>query len=106
MKEPDNRLFHLHNGQYGAAIAVHVTPRSHQDQIQGISEDGTIKIRLCAQESVEEINLALLGYLAKILGISRNKMEIVAGENCADKLIAIFDSDTSAIQKKITQSIR
>jgi len=102
----NDRHFHLHGGQYGAAIAVHVTPRSNQQDVHGIMEDGTIKIRLQAQESTREINRALLQFLSEILNVSQNKLEIVAGEHCSEKLIAILDVDAATIQEKITQSIR
>ena len=102
----DNRQFHLHNGQYGTAIAVRVTPRSNQQGVNEIMEDGTIKIRLQAQESAEEINRALLQFLSEILGVSQNKMEIIAGEHCAEKLVAILDIDANTLQEKIAQNIR
>ncbi|NPV76740.1 MAG: DUF167 domain-containing protein [Anaerolineae bacterium] len=102
----DSRRFHLHSGQYGTAIAVRVTPRSSQQGVCGIMEDGTIKIRLHAQESAEEVNRALLQYLSEILGVSQSKMEIVAGKHCAEKLVAILDIDANTIQRKITQNLR
>lgn len=91
----------FHEGKFGAAIIVRVIPRSSRNEIAEILPDGTIKIRLTAIPEEKELNKALLNYLAKILGVSINQLEVVAGFNGSDKLVTIIGIDTDTVQKRV-----
>ena len=91
----------FHEGKFGAAITVRVIPRSSRNEIAEILPDGTIKIRLTAIPEEKELNKALLNYLAKILGVSINQLEVVAGFNGSDKLVTIIGIDTDTVQKRV-----
>ncbi len=91
----------FHEGKFGAAITVRVIPRSSRNEIAEILPDGTIKIRLTSITEEKELNKALLNYLAKILGVSFNQLEVVAGFNGTDKLVTIIGIDTDTVQKRV-----
>ncbi len=102
MKE---REFNLHDGKMGAAITVRVTPRSSRNEISEILDDGTVKVRLTAAQNEEQINQALIAFLAQILGAKTDQVEIVAGGTGKDKLVTITDMNKAEVQEKILQNI-
>ena len=65
-------------------------------------EDGTIKVHVTALPDGGEDNLAMMSLLAEVLGISKNKVDLVAGEDGQDKLVSILGMDAV----KLTQAIR
>ena len=91
----------FHEGKFGAAITVRVIPRSSRNEIAEILPDGTIKIRLTSIPEEKELNRALLNYLAQILGVSPNQLEVVGGFNSRNKLVTIIGIDTNTVQKRV-----
>lgn len=89
------------NGKSGAAITVRITPRSGRDEITGVLEDGTIKIRLKAPPVEGQANSALINFLSDVLGIAPTKIEIVAGHTSKVKLITILELDSATVQERI-----
>lgn len=99
------RKFNLHDGKSGAAITVHVTSRSRQNEIREIQDDGTVSVHLAGSQSVEKANQALIAFLAQVLEIHPSQLEIVAGMQSSDKLITILDLDKSLVEDRIRKSI-
>lgn len=83
------RKFKLHDGKRGAALTVRVTPRARKTEFAGIMEDGTIRIRVTQPPVEGKANVALIEFLAKVLGVSKRRIEIVAGEKGLDKIVSI-----------------
>ena len=103
MKE---REYHLHDGKSGAAITVRVVPNSAQTEIGEILEDGTVTVRLKAQASEAKVNAALLAFLAEVLQVRVDQLEIVAGMTGPDKLVTITDLDKNVVHNRIMQRVR
>jgi len=99
------RSYHLHNGKKGSAIAVRVTTRARKDEIVELLNDGTIRIRLVAPPIEGKTNDALTKFLAEVLGVSKSKIEIVAGLKGRDKLVSVLDLDADSAQQKILEHI-
>ena len=99
------REFHFHDSRGGSSLAVRVTPRSTRNEIVEIISDGTIRIRLTSGASDTESNPALIAFLAKILEVSPQRLEIVAGITGRDKLVAILDMDAEAVHHKIISQL-
>jgi len=104
MKE-EKQTINIHSGKMGAAITVKVIPRSSRNEIAGIQEDGTIKIRLTAAPVEGQANKALVEFLAEVLDIAKSKIEIIGGLSGRIKLITILDLDPTIVQKKILDHI-
>ena len=102
----ESRKFHLHDGKSGSAITVRVSPRSGKNQITGILEDGTVKIRLTASPVDGKANKTLIEFLSKVLVCDRKDIEIVAGETGRDKLITIMNIDSNEVNKRIAAEIK
>jgi len=96
-----NRQFRLHSGKKGSALAVRVTPRASRNEIVEMLDDGTIKVRLAAPPADNEANRALIEFLADILGVSKSRLDIVAGVTGRDKLIAVLDMDAETAHQRI-----
>jgi uncharacterized protein len=99
------RKFHLHNGKSGSAITVRVTPRASKNEISEILDDGTVKIRLTTPPDETASNQALLIFLAEVLGVKTSQIEIVAGITGKDKLVAVTNMDSSALQTKLLEKL-
>jgi hypothetical protein len=95
------RKFNLHNGVQGAAFAVRVTPRARKTGVAGVMEDGTIRVRVASPPVEGKANEALLEFLARVLGVRRSRMEIVAGERGLDKLVSVHDMSAVEAQARI-----
>jgi len=100
-----SKPFHLHDGKKGAALAVRVTPRAGKNEIVDILCDGTVKVRLAAPPVEGKANAELLKFLAKVLDVKVNQLELVAGIGGRDKLISVIDMDVVTLHNKIVDHI-
>lgn len=97
--------FNLHDGKMGAAITVRIGPHASRNEISEILPDGTIKIRLAAPAGDAHVNPALIQFLANILQIAPNLIEIIAGQSGKDKLITILSLDSDMVQERIMKYV-
>lgn len=95
----DARNFHLHHSQGGAAITVRITSRAKKNEIAEILNDGTVNVHLAAGQA--DVNQALVQYLADVLKIQPNQLEVVAGGTGRDKLVTILNLDAETVQERI-----
>lgn len=72
----------------GASFAVKVAPRASQNQISQVSE-GALKVRLTAPPVDGAANQALVKLLAKALGLSRSKVQVIKGFKSRDKRVLV-----------------
>ena len=100
------RRFRFHDGRTGAAMAVHVTPRSRKNELTGISPDGTLRVRLTAPPVEGSANKALLELLAHVLGVRTNALEIIAGEKGKDKIISVVDLDAHTVEERVKKHLK
>jgi uncharacterized protein len=98
------RDYKLHNGKKGAAIAVRVTPRATRNQIIGALQDGTIKIHIAAVPNEGQAN-EIDRVLIRILGVPKERIEVVAGDMGRDKLVSVLDMDSETLHQKIVDNI-
>jgi len=73
----------------GAAITVKVQPRARKTEVAGLMADGTVKIRVAAPPVDGAANKALIEFLALVLGLPKNQIDIIAGEASEHKLISL-----------------
>jgi hypothetical protein len=99
------KKFRLHDGKKGSAIAVRVIPRAKNNEIVEIMSDGTVKVRLAAQPTAEELNTGLIDYLSSVLGVKPSQIEIVAGMSHRSKLVSVVDMNSSDVHQRILQNL-
>jgi uncharacterized protein len=101
----DSKKHRFHNAKSGAAITVRVTPRSSKNEIAGIQEDGTIKIRLTAAPVEGQANSGLIKFLSGLLDVAPSRIEIIAGQSGRDKLVTITGMTADEVQNLIVKAI-
>ena len=106
MDEHSKLRFRLHDARGGAALTVRVTPRARRTEVAGVREDGTLKIRLAAPPVEGKANQALIKFLAGLLGVRRQSIEIVAGHTGLDKIISITDLSAAEVEQRIRRHVR
>jgi uncharacterized protein (TIGR00251 family) len=99
------RNYKLHNGKKGAALAIRVTTRAKENKIIGALSDGTIKMHIAAEPTEGKANEELVSFLAAVLGVGKDRIEVVAGDTGRDKLVSVLDMDSETLHKKIVENI-
>ncbi len=79
--------------QAGLLLSVRLTPRGGRDGLDGVETlaDGreVLKIRVRAAPSDGEANAALVAFLAKLLGLPRSRVTLVAGASARLKSVLL-----------------
>jgi uncharacterized protein (TIGR00251 family) len=81
----------------GTAITVKVIPRAKKNEVAGLMDDGSIRIRLTAPPVEGAANQALVDFLAELLGLHRSQIEIVAGLSSEHKLVSLVGIAPQAV---------
>ncbi len=68
-------------------FAVRLTPRGGRDAIDGVGEDGALRVRVSAPPVEGAANEALCRLLARALGVAPAGVRIVAGASGRRKLV-------------------
>jgi uncharacterized protein (TIGR00251 family) len=69
--------------------------------VGGILEDGTIRIRIQEPPVEGKANRALVTFLSKVLGVRKNRIEIVAGQKGLDKIVAVEAMTAEEVENRI-----
>ena len=96
-----NRNFKITDAKRGAAFTVRVVTRAQKNEIVGVQEDNSLKIRLTASPSEGQANDALIKFLAQRLGVPEANIEIVAGRDSRDKWISVEGISTADAEEKL-----
>lgn len=96
-----NRNFKITDAKRGAAFTVRVVTRAQKNEIVGVQEDNSLKIRLTASPSEGQANDALIKFLAERLGVPEGNIEIVAGRDSRDKWISVEGISTADVEEKL-----
>ena len=88
----------------GVEIAVHAQPRASRSRLTG-EHDGRLKVQLAAPPVEGEANDALLVLLARVLGVPRRQLELVAGQSGRRKLVRVEGLDVEAAAAAILKAL-
>jgi len=88
-----------------ATIAVHVRPGAKQTKIIGQVE-GVWQIRVAAPAVEGKANMALLKYLAKILGARKSAVILRQGERSRMKVVEVEGLTQQQAENRLQQDIR
>lgn len=69
-------------------IQVQIQPRSSKNEITGL-HNGRLKIKISAPPVNGKANQALIEFIAKALGVSKSKVEIVKGHTSKFKTLKV-----------------
>ena len=86
-------------------LAVRLTPRGGREAIDGWAVDGDgrpyLKVRVAAPPVEGAANAALLGFLAKVLGLPRSALTLASGAGARLKLIEIAGCDPLSLERTL-----
>lgn len=82
-------------------ISVKVITNAKLDEIVGLMDDGTLKIRIKAKPVQGKANSYLRKYLSKRLGIHSGDIEIISGIYSRKKMIKIENVSKKVILEKL-----
>jgi len=77
-------------------LAVRLTPRGGADRVDGVGEDGVLRVRVTAPPVDGAANEALCRLLARELRIARGAVRVVAGEAARRKVVEV-DADAAML---------
>lgn len=98
----NDREFKITDARGGAALGVRVVTRATETEIVGRNEEGALKVRLTAGPAGDPAaNAELVRFLADKLGVSADKIEIVAGADKRDKILSIVGISTEEVEQKL-----
>jgi uncharacterized protein (TIGR00251 family) len=72
----------------GVNIRVYVAPRASANKVLGL-HNGALKIALTAPPVEGAANKALVEFLAKVLGVPRSAVALLAGESSRNKVVSV-----------------
>ncbi len=80
-------------------LSVKVVPNASKSEFAGWLDDSTLKVRIQSPAQDGKANKALVAFLAKQIGVSKNQISIVRGETSRQKLIAFERLSSSQFEK-------
>lgn len=69
-------------------LSIRVVPNASKSELGEWLADGSLKIRIQSPAQDGKANKALVAFLAKLTGVSKNRIAIRSGETSRQKLIA------------------
>lgn len=79
-----------------ATVSVRVVPRSSKEGVAGF-EGGVVRIRLNAPPVEGKANEALVRFLAKAVGVPKNRIALVTGEKGRNKIVRVVGITREAL---------
>ena len=86
-------------------LKVRVQPKSSRNQVDGF-EDGTLRLRVTAQPVDGKANAGVIALMAKTLGVSKSRLEIVRGHGSRDQVISIETLTEQEVHRRIEAAVK
>lgn len=83
-----------------AKIAVQITPSASKNEVIGMQND-VLRIKISAPPVKGKANKELIDYLSHLLGISKDRLDIIKGHTSKNKLISIDGLNKISVLEKI-----
>jgi uncharacterized protein YggU (UPF0235/DUF167 family) len=86
-------------------LTIRINFQAENNEIVNILTDGTVKSNLKLLRYAEKSNVVLISFLLRILGISAEKIEIIAGHSVREKLVSSMAMDPVRVQEQIFRGV-
>ena len=86
-------------------MTIRINFQAENNEIVDILTDGTVKVSLKVLRYAEKSNVVLISFLLQILGISAEKIEIIAVHSGRDKLVSSMAMDPVSVQELIIKGV-
>lgn len=84
----------------GAVFKVKVAPGSSRNEICGVL-DGMLKIKLTQPAEKGKANQTLINFLAQLLDVKKNQVNIISGQTSRVKQIQVLSMSPGTLLKKL-----
>lgn len=84
----------------GVVFTVKVVPGSSRNAVCGLL-DGMVKVKISAAPEKGKANQCLVGFLAKIIGVKKNAVRIVAGKTNPVKSVEVVGVSGDEVVEKL-----
>jgi len=84
----------------GVVFAANIVPGSSRTGVCGLL-NGMLKIKISAAPEKGKANQALVGFLAKKLGVKKNAVSIISGQTNPVKQVQVLGISTETLLKKL-----
>ena len=91
-------------GKDGVVLRVHLQPGAGRETVVGTHGDA-LKVRVVAPPVSGRANEALLGLLARELGVERPALEISSGATARTKRVRITGIEAEALEKRLERLV-
>ena len=81
-------------------FGVRLTPRGGVDRVDGVGDDGALRVHVTAPPVDSAANDALCRLLAGELGVARAAIRIVTGATARRKVVAVAGIDAAAVRSR------
>ena len=81
-------------------LKIRVQPKASRNQVDGF-EEGTLRLRVTAPPTEGKANAGVIALLAKTLGVSKSRLEIVRGHGSRDKVVSIKTLTEQEVHRRI-----
>ena len=88
------------DGSDGAILTLKIIPRAGRTRLAG-TRDNALLVRLAAAPVDGAANAALLAFLAELLQVSRNRLEIIGGEKSRSKRVKVMGMSAAAVSARL-----
>jgi uncharacterized protein (TIGR00251 family) len=88
MNQPLESSFKLTETTSGVTFSVHVQPRASRNELCGAHGD-ELKLRLTSPPVDDAANKLCVEFLAKLLGVAKSRVRIVAGARSRHKTVSV-----------------
>jgi len=85
----------------GVVISVYVQPRASRNELCG-EIAGELKLRLTSPPVEGAANELCRKYLAKLLGVARSQLELVAGEKSRHKQLLLKSGVVEEVRRRLS----
>lgn len=80
----------------GAVLQIQVQPRSSRNQLVGLQGDA-LKVKLTSPPVEGAANKACCAYFAKLFGIAKSSVELIAGDKSRQKRVLLRGLDAATV---------
>ncbi len=86
-------------------LKVRVQPKASRNRVDGF-EDGTLRLRVTAPPTEGQANAGVIALMAKTLGVSKSRLEIVRGHSSRDKVVSIDTLTEQEVRRRIEAAVK
>jgi len=94
-------LVELRETKDSVTLRLRVQPRAARTELTG-EHAGAIKLKVAAPPVDGKANDECRRFLARLLGVSRNAVEIVAGDSSRDKVVRIHGVTANSVLRSLS----